>query len=74
MISPTLHEVLRKLAASAKIIHRGQHFRANDLEAVILVLNTIRDDRELSHSLMRLAREQKFLIWSVDQPRACRTW
>lgn len=68
VISPTLHEVLRKLAASAKIIHRGRHFRANDLEAVILVLNTIRDDRELSHSLMRLAREQKFLIWSVDQP------
>ena len=45
VISPTLHEVLRKLAASAKIIHRGRHFRANDLEAVILVLNTIRDDR-----------------------------
>jgi precorrin-2 dehydrogenase/sirohydrochlorin ferrochelatase len=35
VISPTLHEVLRKLAASAKIIHRhrGRHFRANDLEA-----------------------------------------
>ena len=68
VISPTLHEGLRKLAASAKIIHRGRHFRANDLESVILVLNTLRDDRELAHSLIRLAREQKFLLWSVDQP------
>ncbi len=68
VVSPTLHEVLRKLAASAKIIHRGRHFRANDLESVILVLNTLRDERELAHSLIRLAREQKFLIWSVDQP------
>ena len=68
VVSPTLHELLRKLAASAKIIHRGRHFRANDLESVILVLNTLRDDRELAHSLIRLAREQKFLLWSVDQP------
>ena len=68
VISPTLHDVLRKLAASAKIIHRGRHFRANDLESVILVLNTLRDDRELSHALIRLAREQKFLLWSADQP------
>lgn len=68
VVSPTLHEILRKLAASAKIIHRGRHFRANDLESVILVLNTLRDDRELAHSLIRLAREQKFLLWSVDQP------
>ncbi|ULA67957.1 MAG: Siroheme synthase [Nitrospira sp.] len=68
VISPTLHEILRKFAASAKIIHRGRHFRANDLESVILVLNTLREDRELAHSLIRLAREQKFLLWSVDQP------
>ena len=68
VVSPTLHEILRKLAASAKIIHRGRHFRANDLESVILVLNTLREDRELAHSLIRLAREQKFLLWSVDQP------
>ena len=68
VISPTMNEPLRKLAASAKIIHRGRHFRANDLESTILVLNTMRDDRELSHALMRLAREQKFLVWSVDQP------
>ncbi len=68
VVSPTLHEQLRKLAASAKIIHRGRHFRANDLESAILVLNTLRDDRALAHSLIRLAREQKFLLWSVDQP------
>ncbi|MGC3975665.1 MAG: NAD(P)-dependent oxidoreductase [Nitrospira sp.] len=68
VISPTLHELLRKLAASAKIIHRGRHFRANDLESVILVLNTLRDDRALAQSLIRLAREQKFLLWSSTSP------
>jgi precorrin-2 dehydrogenase/sirohydrochlorin ferrochelatase len=68
VVSPTLNETLRRVAASAKIIHRGRHFRATDLESVILVLNTIRGDHELSHSLLALAREQKFLLWSVDQP------
>ncbi len=68
VVSPTLNEALRKLASSAKIIHRGRTFRSSDLEAVILVLNTIRGDREFAHSLMTLAREQKFLLWSVDLP------
>ena len=69
-VSPVLNETMRKLAASAKIIHRGRHFRATDLESVILVLNLIRGDRELSRSLLTLAREQKCLLWSVDQPDA----
>ncbi|GMV50442.1 MAG: hypothetical protein AMXMBFR67_19850 [Nitrospira sp.] len=68
VINPTLNDALRKLAASAKIIHRGRHFRANDLESVILVLNTIRGDRELAHALITLARAQRFLVWSIDQP------
>ena len=68
IVSPTLNDALRKLAASAKIIHRGRGFRATDLESVILVLNVVRGDRELSHSLITLAREQKFLLWSMDQP------
>jgi precorrin-2 dehydrogenase/sirohydrochlorin ferrochelatase len=67
-VSPALNETMRRLAASAKIIHRGRHFRATDVESAILVLNLIRGDRELSQSLMALAREQKFLLWSVDQP------
>lgn len=69
-VSPTLHETLRKLAASAKIIHRGRHFRATDLEGVILVLNTMRGDRELAQNLVRLSREQRFLLWTVDQPQS----
>lgn len=67
-VSPILNETMRKLAASAKIIHRGRQFRATDLESAILVLNMIRGDRELSQNLLALAREQKFLLWSVDQP------
>jgi precorrin-2 dehydrogenase/sirohydrochlorin ferrochelatase len=69
-VSPALNETMRKLAASAKIIHRGRHFRATDVESAILVLNLVRGDRELSQSLMALAREQKFLLWSVDQPNS----
>ncbi|HET6674792.1 MAG TPA: bifunctional precorrin-2 dehydrogenase/sirohydrochlorin ferrochelatase [Nitrospiraceae bacterium] len=67
-VSPVLNETMRKLAASAKIIHRGRHFRATDVESAILVLNLMRGDRELSQSLMALSREQRFLLWSVDQP------
>jgi precorrin-2 dehydrogenase/sirohydrochlorin ferrochelatase len=68
VISPSLNEPLRKLAASAKIIHRGRHFRAGDVESPILVLNALRGDRELAQTLMTMAREQKFLVWSVDMP------
>ena len=52
VISPTLHETLKLLAASAKVIHRGRHFRETDLEHTILVLNTIRGDREFAKMLL----------------------
>ncbi len=68
VISPTLNDVLKKLTASAKVIHRGRTFRATDLLGVILVLNCIRDDREFSASLLDLARKERFELWSVDQP------
>ena len=48
VISPTLNETLRQLAASAKIIHRGRHFRDADLDHVILILNTVRGDRDFA--------------------------
>jgi precorrin-2 dehydrogenase / sirohydrochlorin ferrochelatase len=70
VISPTLNEALRQLAASAKIIHRGRHFRETDLEHVILVLNTIRGDRDFAKMLIAKAREKGFLLWSVDYPEA----
>jgi precorrin-2 dehydrogenase/sirohydrochlorin ferrochelatase len=70
VISPTLHETLKQLAASAKVIHRGRHFRESDSENAILILNTIRGDKEFSRSLLALARQKKFLLWSVDQPEA----
>ncbi|MFO0734019.1 MAG: bifunctional precorrin-2 dehydrogenase/sirohydrochlorin ferrochelatase, partial [Nitrospiraceae bacterium] len=57
-----------RLAASAKIIHRGRHFRATDVESAILVLNALRGDREMGQALIAMAREQKFLLWSVDMP------
>ncbi len=68
VISPTLNDALKKLTASAKVIHRGRTFRTTDLPGVILVLNCLRDDREFSAGLMELARKERFLLWSVDQP------
>ena len=70
VISPTLNEPLRQLAASAKIIHRGRHFRDTDLEHTILILNTIRGDRDFAQMLSAKARETRVLLWSVDYPEA----
>ena len=70
VIAPALHEQLKQLAASAKVIHRGRHFRETDLESVILVLNMIRGDKEFARSVFAKARERKFLLWSVDYPEA----
>lgn len=70
VISPTLDEPLRLLAASGKIIHRGRHFRETDLEHAILILNTIRGDREFAQMLSAKSREKRVLLWSVDYPEA----
>jgi precorrin-2 dehydrogenase / sirohydrochlorin ferrochelatase len=70
VVAPTLHETLKQLAASARVVHRGRHFRETDLESAILVLNMVRGDKEFSRSLFAKAREKKFLLWSVDQPEA----
>jgi len=70
VISPTLNEPLRLLAASGKIIHRGRHFRDTDLEHAILILNTIRGDRDFAQMLVAQAREKRVLLWSVDYPEA----
>ncbi len=70
VVSPTLHETLKQLAASAKVVHRGRHFRETDLESAVLVMNTIRGDKEFSRMLFAKAREKKFLLWSVDYPEA----
>lgn len=68
VISPTLNDALKKLTASAKVIHRGRTFRATDTAGVILVLNCHRDDKEFSSGLMEMARKERFQLWSVDQP------
>lgn len=70
VISPTLNEPLRRLAASGKIIHRGRFFRDADLEHTILILNTIRGDRDFAQMLLAQAREKGVLLWSVDYPEA----
>ncbi len=71
VICPTLNEELRQLAASARVIHRGRHFRETDLEQTILVLNTIRGDRDFAKMLLARARGKGVLLWSVDYPEAC---
>ena len=70
VISPTLNEPLKQLAASAKIIHRGRHFRDADLDHVILILNTVRGDRDFAQMLVEKAREKRVLLWSIDYPEA----
>ena len=70
VISPTLNEALKLLAASAKVIHRGRQFRETDLEHAILVLNTIRGDRDFAKMLLAKSREKGFVLWSVDYPEA----
>jgi siroheme synthase-like protein len=70
VVAPTLHDILKDLAASAKVLHRGRHFRDADLESAILVLNMVRGDRDFSRALFAKAREKKVLLWSVDQPEA----
>ncbi len=68
VVTPTLNDALRKLTASAKIIHRGRHFRSTDTEGIVLVINTLRDDPAFSASLLESARKEHFLVWSMDQP------
>jgi len=70
VISPTLHDKLKQLAASAKVIHRGRQFRETDLESAVFVLNMIRGDKDFARMLFTKARERKFLLWSVDCPEA----
>jgi precorrin-2 dehydrogenase/sirohydrochlorin ferrochelatase len=70
VVSPTLSDTLRKLTASAKILHRVRRFRETDAQGVVLVINTLRDDPDFSRSLLELARKERFLLCSVDQPEA----
>ena len=70
VVAPSLHDILKELAASAKVVHRGRNFRDADLDNAILVLNMVRGDREFSRSLFTKAREKKVLVWSVDYPEA----
>jgi precorrin-2 dehydrogenase/sirohydrochlorin ferrochelatase len=67
VIHPTLNEALRRLAASAKVIHRGRLFRASDTEGVLMVINTT-GDPDLSRSLLQLGQKERFLVCSTDQP------
>lgn len=68
VISPTLNDTLRILASSAKVLHRGRLFRAADTEGVVLVINTLRGDPDFSRSLYELAKKERFLLSSTDQP------
>jgi precorrin-2 dehydrogenase/sirohydrochlorin ferrochelatase len=70
VVAPSLDPTLKDLAASAKVIHRGRHFRDSDLDNAILVLNLVRGDRDFSRAMFAKAREKKVLLWSVDHPEA----
>jgi precorrin-2 dehydrogenase/sirohydrochlorin ferrochelatase len=69
VINPNLTDGLKKLAASAKILHRGRHFRASDIEASIrLIINTLRGDQALVRDLFALSKQKGFLVYSSDEP------
>ena len=68
VVNPTLNDTLRKLTASGKVIHRGRRFRLTDTQGVVLVLNTLREEIDLAKSLYELAKAERFLVWSIDQP------
>jgi precorrin-2 dehydrogenase/sirohydrochlorin ferrochelatase len=68
VVNPTLHVELRKLTASGKIIHRGRTFRSSDAQGVVLILNVLKDDLDLAKSLYELAKTERCLVWSMDQP------
>jgi len=74
VVSPTLNDALRKLAAAAKVIHRVRLFRGQDAEGALLVINTLRTDEDLSRSLYELATKEKFLLCSLDQPEYSNAW
>jgi precorrin-2 dehydrogenase/sirohydrochlorin ferrochelatase len=67
VVNPMLNDALRKLAASAKIIHRGRRYRAADAEGVVLIINTVRDP-DLARSLFDQANKERFLLCSSDLP------
>ena len=69
VVSPTLSEALKGLAAAAKILHRGRRFKLSDVDGgVWLVLNTVRNDEVLSRDLFAQAKQKGFLLCSTDQP------
>ncbi len=68
VVSPTLNDTLRKLAASAKIIHRPRWLRETDVQGIVLVINTLRHDPEVARSVLDLANKERFLVCSIDQP------
>ena len=68
VINPTLNDTLRRLTATGKIIHRVRTFRAPDAEGAMLVINTLKGDREYGRSLYELAQKERFLLCSTDQP------
>lgn len=68
VISPTLNDHLRKLTATAKILHRVRLFRSTDVQGCFLVVNTLRHDPDFSRSLYELALTERFLLCAVDQP------
>jgi precorrin-2 dehydrogenase/sirohydrochlorin ferrochelatase len=74
VVSPTLNDALRKLAAAAKVIHRVRLFRAQDADGVFLVINTLRTDEDFSRTLYELAAKERFLLCSMDQPEYSNAW
>ncbi len=68
VVNPTLTMELRKLTAAGKVLHRGRRFRSTDTQGAFVVLNTLPGDQDLARSLRALSEDERFLVWSIDQP------
>ena len=69
VINPTLNDSLRKLTASAKILHRARLFRSGDVHGAVLIINTLRNDADQAKALYDLALKENVLLCSTDQPQ-----
>ena len=59
---------LAEWAGENRLKHHQRKFAESDLDGVFLVLNTVDDDPELTARVYELARAQKLLINSYDNP------
>jgi precorrin-2 dehydrogenase/sirohydrochlorin ferrochelatase len=70
VVSPEVHDDIRRLAGEGRIVWHARAFAPSDLEGVFLVVGAT-DDRALNPELYRLCEGKKILLNAADDPRHC---